>query len=100
MFHKYHFPRFCCAVDGMMVNFSEAPRKLPQNKNPQQFLCCKQKYAENVQLVCNHRYIATLVLTDRLLAEDVVGLKISLDRPPTHPLGAPASEERYRMNIS
>ena len=62
MFHKYHLPRFCCAVDGMMVIFSEAPRKLPQNKNPQQFWCRKQKYAENVQLVCNDRYILDLVL--------------------------------------
>ena len=29
-------------------------------------------------------HIATLVLTERLLVKDVVGLKIRFDAPPTH----------------
>ena len=29
MFNKYHLPRFCCAVDGVMMKFWEAPRGIP-----------------------------------------------------------------------
>ena len=43
-----------------------------------------QNTSVNLMILLNN-YIDTLVLTDRLLAEDVVVLKISVDAPPTQP---------------
>ena len=39
MLDKFHLGRFSMAVDGMMVIFVEAPRRLPLGKHKQQFWC-------------------------------------------------------------
>ena len=39
MLERFHLPRFSMAVDGMMVRFVEAPRRLPLGKHKQQFWC-------------------------------------------------------------
>ena len=39
MLERFHLPRFSMAVDGMMVRFVEAPRRLPPGKHKQQFWC-------------------------------------------------------------
>ena len=45
MLGRFHLPRFSMAVDGMMVRFVEAPRRLPPGKHKQQFWCrCKQEH--------------------------------------------------------
>jgi hypothetical protein len=39
MLERFHLSRFSMAVDGMMVRFVEAPRRLPLGKHKQQFWC-------------------------------------------------------------
>ena len=57
---RFSLPRFALAVDGMMVRFCDSPRRLPPDKNPQQYWCRKQFYAINVQVVCNDQFICDL----------------------------------------
>ena len=56
-FDRFHLPRFGVGVDGMMVKFTEAPRRLPANKHKQLFWCRKQSYAINVQVVSTDNLI-------------------------------------------
>ena len=37
MLERFGLPRFSMAVDGMVVPFVDAPRRLPQGKHKQQF---------------------------------------------------------------
>ena len=57
MFEKFKLPRFACAVDGMQVPFSDAPRNIPANKTKQMFWCRKQFYSLNTQVVANDQLI-------------------------------------------
>ena len=57
MFQRFKLPRFALGVDGVMIKFETAPRKLPENKHPQQFWCRKQFYAINAQVVADDRLI-------------------------------------------
>ena len=57
MLQRFKLPRFALGVDGVMLKFESAPRKLPVNKHPQQFWCRKQFYAINAQVVADDRLI-------------------------------------------
>jgi hypothetical protein len=57
MYDKFKLPRFAYAVDGVQMRFSDAPRKIPENKTTQMFWCRKQYYAINTQVVGNDRFI-------------------------------------------
>ena len=57
MFEMFKLPRFALGVDGVMLKFEAAPRKLPENKHQQQFWCRKQFYAINAQVVADDRLI-------------------------------------------
>jgi len=60
MFTRFGLPRFAYAVDGTLLKFSEAPRKLPPNKHKQQFWSRKQDYGIQAQVVANDRFILDL----------------------------------------
>ena len=60
MYQRFHLPRFSLAVDGVMLRFQDAPRKLPPGKHQQQFWCRKQSYSINGQVVANDRYICDI----------------------------------------
>ena len=54
---KFHLPRFAMDVDGVMLRFQEARRKLPDDKHYQQFWCVKHFYAINAQIVGDDKLI-------------------------------------------
>ena len=54
---RFDLPRFALGVDGVMLRFQEAPRKLPDDKHQQQFWCRKQFYAINAQVVGDDKLI-------------------------------------------
>ena len=55
MLEKYKLPRFAYAVDGCHCVFTEAPRRIPENKTTQMFWSRKQCYSINVQVVGNDK---------------------------------------------
>ena len=57
IYQRFHLPRFCMAVDGMHVRFSDAPRGLPDNTHKQRYWCRKQFYSLNCQIVAGDKYI-------------------------------------------
>jgi hypothetical protein len=57
MLEKFKLPRFSFAVDGCQIRFSEAPRRIPENKTTQQFWSRKQCYSINAQVVGNDMFI-------------------------------------------
>ena len=59
---RFHLPRFALGVDGVMLRFQEAPRKLPDDKHQQQFWCRKQCYAINAQVVGDDKLIRDIVV--------------------------------------
>ena len=56
-FQRFHLPRFAQGVNGVMVRFEEAPRRLPDDKHQQQLWCRKQFYAINAMVVGDDKLI-------------------------------------------
>ena len=57
MHETFKLPRFALGVDGVMLKFEAAPRKIPGNLHQQLFWCRKQFYAINAQVVADDNLI-------------------------------------------
>ena len=50
-------PRFALGVDGVMIRFEEAPRRIPPDKHQQLFWCRKQFYTINAMVIYDDKLI-------------------------------------------
>jgi hypothetical protein len=54
---RFHLPRFAFGIDGVVMIFDGAPRKVPEGTVKQDYWNRKMRYATNVQVVGNDRHV-------------------------------------------
>ena len=57
MFSKYGIPNFFAGIDGCHMRFQKMPKKIPDEHHPDLYVCRKNFYSINAQIISNDRFI-------------------------------------------